>query len=74
MATLEVDGDQLAVRTSKVERFEAFHPDVDVPLTAVRDVRVVDDPWTERRGIRAPGTGPPGVIGAGTPRAALPRR
>ena len=34
----------------------------------VTAVRAVDDPWTERRGIRAPGTGWPNVIAVGTRR------
>src|ERR1700690_4299472 len=53
---------------SEVERFEALHSDVRVPMTAVRTVRAVDDPWPELRGIRAPGTGIPGVIAVGTRR------
>jgi hypothetical protein len=39
-----------------------------VPLSAVRSVRAVDDPWPELRGLRAPGTGIPGVIALGTRR------
>jgi hypothetical protein len=34
----------------------------------VREVRVSDRPWSELRGIRAPGTGIPGVIALGTRR------
>lgn len=36
--------------------------DVHIPLSSVRAVRVASDPWKELRGIRAPGTGIPGVI------------
>ncbi|MGH9102524.1 MAG: hypothetical protein ACRDYD_06035 [Acidimicrobiales bacterium] len=36
--------------------------DVRVPLAAVRAVRVSDRPWSELRGMRAPGTGLPWVI------------
>jgi hypothetical protein len=37
----------------------------------VRTVRVVDDAWPELRGIRAPGTGIPGVIAVGTRRGSF---
>src|SRR6202142_741705 len=56
---------------SEVERFEALHSDVRVPMTAVRTVRAVDDAWPELRGIRAPGTGLPGVIAVGTRRGSF---
>ena len=51
-----------------LEKAEAVHGDIRVPLSAVTTVRVVDDPWGELRGMRAPGTGIPGVIAVGTRR------
>ena len=71
MATVTVDGSQLVVKMSELEKFEAVHPDVHVPLSTVRAVRVVDDAWPELRGIRAPGTGIPGVIAVGTRRGSF---
>ena len=71
MATLAVDGADLVLRMSDVEKFEAIHPGVRVPIGAVRTVRVVDDAWPELRGIRAPGTGIPGVIAVGTRRGSF---
>jgi hypothetical protein len=63
MARLEMDGDRLVVRLSWLEKLGAFSAhDPAVPLSAVTDVRVVSNPWKELRGIRAPGTGWPGVI------------
>ena len=71
MAVLEVQGDQLVVGMSSLEKAEAFRGTVRVPLTSVRRVRAVEDPWAELRGIRAPGTGLPGVIAVGTRRGSF---
>ena len=68
---LLVDGSDLLVKMSDVEKFEAMHADVRVPLNTVRTVRVVDDAWPELRGIRAHGTGIPGVIAVGTRRGSF---
>ncbi len=68
MAELVVDGDFLAVRLSGWERAAAFHGDVAVPLAAVREIAVEPKPWSALRGIRAPGTGFPGVIAYGVRR------
>ncbi len=66
MAHLEITGDRLAVRLTGLEKLGGMHSDIEVPLRLVRDVAVVADPWTALRGIRAPGTGIPGVIALGT--------
>ena len=68
MASLIVEGDDLLVKMSELENVEALHSDVRVPLAAVHAIRVVDDAWPELRGMRAPGTGIPGVIAVGTRR------
>jgi hypothetical protein len=68
---LRVDGDELVLDLSKIEKAEAVHGDLRLPLTAVKDVRLVDDPWPELRGIRAPGTGIPGKIAVGTRRGSF---
>jgi hypothetical protein len=70
MAQLIVDGGDLLVRLSPLEKLGAFRGDVRVPLRVVRDLRAIDDLWPHLRGIRAPGTGFPGVISLGTRRAA----
>ena len=69
MASLVVDGSTLVVRLSGLERLGAckLH-DPTVPLSSVRSVRVSPDPWRDMRGLRAPGTGIPGVIMLGTTR------
>ncbi len=68
MARLNVEGEELVLDLSGLEKAEGFHGNIRVPLSSVRDVRYVDDPWPELRGIRAPGTGVPGVIAVGTRR------
>jgi hypothetical protein len=68
VAGLSVEGDELVLTLSAVEKVEGFHGSIRVPVSTVRDVRSVDDPWSELRGIRAPGTGVPGVIAVGTRR------
>ncbi len=69
MAMLQVDGSTLRVRLSSLERLGAFiSRDPEAPLTSVRDVRTTTDAWAELRGIRAPGTGIPGLIALGTRR------
>src|SRR5580693_6911308 len=71
MATLIVEGTDLVVKMAEIEKFEAMHTDLHVPLATVRSVRVVEDAWPELRGIRAPGTGIPGVIAVGTRRGSF---
>jgi len=68
VAELRTEGDHLVLHLSALEKAEGFHGDIHVPLSSVRAVRVVDDPWRELRGLRAPGTGLPGVIAVGTRR------
>jgi hypothetical protein len=68
MASLAVDGDDLVVRLRPLEKLGAFHGDVRVPRSAIRSVRAVEKGWPELRGMRAPGTGVPGVISLGSRR------
>lgn len=66
MATLRREGDEVVVKLNDLEKAGALRGDVRVPATAVREVRVTPSPFRELRGIRAPGTGFPGVIAIGT--------
>jgi hypothetical protein len=62
VADLRIEDAELVVSLSLLEKLGALRRDVRVPLSAVTAVRVSEDPWSELRGIRAPGTGFPGVI------------
>jgi hypothetical protein len=53
---------------SALEKIGALRGNISIPLASVRVVRVSDTPWSEMRGVRAPGTGLPGVISLGTRR------
>jgi hypothetical protein len=63
-----VEGQDLVVALSWLEKLGAFRGNVRVPLRAVRSAEPEPDPWGGLRGIRAPGTGIPGVIALGTRR------
>ena len=62
MAELHVEGDELVLQLSGVEKAEAVHGDLRVPLSAIRGVEVLDDAhsWTGietgfKVGMRVPG-------------------
>jgi hypothetical protein len=69
MAELLIDQGELTLKLSTLEHAEGFHRDITVPVSSVTSVRVVEDIWSELHGIRAPGTGLPGVVAVGTRRA-----
>ena len=60
----------LAVRLCSLEKIGALRGDIRLPLASFRVVRISDTPWSELRGIRASGTGVPGVISLCTRRGA----
>lgn len=66
MARLSVQGAELVVHLSLLERIGAFHGPLRVPLSSVVDVTPTSNAWGALRGLRAPGTGLPGVIALGT--------
>jgi hypothetical protein len=70
MAELQIRGDHLVLELSMSEWvFGLVGGDISVPLSAVSAVRVVRPARDGIRGIRAPGTGWPGVIALGHWRA-----
>lgn len=66
MARMMVEGADLVIRLSRWERLGALHGSVRVPLASVVDVTATDNAWRQLRGVRAPGSGLPGVIALGT--------
>jgi hypothetical protein len=66
VATVRREGDELVVLLNDIEKMGALRSHVRVPAAAVRSVRVSERPFRELRGIRAPGTGIPGVVALGT--------
>ena len=66
MASLDVYPDEVRVRLSPFERLMALHGEIDVPRKSIRSVEVVDAPLSRLQGVRAPGTGFPGLIAYGT--------
>jgi hypothetical protein len=66
MARLEVAGDRVEVVLSQLERLGALRGDVSVAVEDVADVCVSEAPFGRLRGLRAPGTGVPGVLALGT--------
>ena len=58
---LTADG-TVTLALTRTERIEGFHGDITAPVSSVTSIRASDDLWSELRGLRAPGTGIPGVI------------
>jgi hypothetical protein len=70
MAALVVDGGDLVVRLSPLEKICTFRGNVRVPLAAVRAASVDPQPWRSLLSLRrvriSPGAGIPGVLTLGT--------
>jgi hypothetical protein len=66
VAELTVEGADLVLHLSPLQKLASFHADVRAPLTAVRSVSVVEKPWLALRGRRLAGTVMRGVTAMGT--------
>lgn len=66
MADVFLDRDLVHVVLSPTEQLGALRGELSVPLDRIRAVTVAPDPFDAVHGIRAPGTGLPGVIALGT--------
>lgn len=68
VAELTIEGEVLVLRLSVLERVEALHGQLRMPLASVRQVEVLDNAhqaigW---RGVKLPGSRIPGVVEVGT--------
>jgi len=71
MVTLLLDQTQLEVVLSPLERAATFHREnVRIARETITKVQLTDDAWTWLRGVPNPGTHIPGVLAAGTWKAA----
>jgi hypothetical protein len=61
-----IDETNVTVELSTAEKLESLHGDLTLPRSAVQTARAVPDGMAEVHGLRAPGTGLPGVLLAGT--------
>jgi len=66
MPTTRLSDDALEVRLRPWEKVAGLLPDLRVPLSAVREVEVVDDALSAPHGVRAPGLALPGIVKTGT--------
>lgn len=71
MVTLLLDQTRLEVVLSPIERAASFHRDnLRVERDTIAKVQLIDDAWTWLRGVPNPGTHIPGILAAGTWKAA----
>jgi hypothetical protein len=71
MVTLLLDQTQLEVVLSPLERAATFHRDnVRIARDTITKVQLTDDAWTWLRGVPNPGTHIPGILAAGSWKAA----
>jgi hypothetical protein len=68
MARLLIKGDSLHLSLSGWEQLGSLHADIRVPLRHIDSVESSENPRRLLKGIRAPGTGFPGIIMLGTMR------
>lgn len=67
MASLRVHSDRLEIQLTPAEKVLALRrEDLSVQRSAIRSIKITDDPWIWIRGIRAPGTLVPLVLAVGT--------
>jgi hypothetical protein len=66
VADLLREGDELVVDMRGIEKAEAVHGEVRVPVSAVTGVEVNDDVIHRVRGLKAPGSAWPGLFAMGT--------
>ena len=71
MVTLLLDHTQLEVVLSPLERASSFHrTNLRIARDTITKVQLTEDAWTWIRGVPGPGTHIPGILAAGTWKAA----
>ncbi|KAA0962333.1 hypothetical protein FQ142_03115 [Microbacterium sp. ANT_H45B] len=71
MVTLLLDQTRLEIVLSPIERAASFHRDnLRIERETIAKVQLIDDAWTWLRGVPNPGTHIPGILAAGTWKAA----
>lgn len=66
MAVVRLDGDDVVVELTGVEKAESVHGDVRFPRASVRSAEVVDDPVNAFQGFKVIGSRLPGSFAIGT--------
>jgi len=69
MAKIRDEGERVVLELSWLEKIGAFHGNLSAPKSALVSDSMMETPWNRRtgmQGMRAPGTGIPGVIMLGT--------
>jgi hypothetical protein len=66
MATVQLTPTTVTVHLTLGEKIGGLLRDLEIPVTAVRSVEVVERPLAELRGLRAPGLALPGLRKVGT--------
>ena len=66
MAELSRQGDDLVLTLSPMEKVESVRGDLRTPMSSVRSVEVVEDPFHEVHGLRYRGTRLPGRLAVGS--------
>jgi hypothetical protein len=66
MASITFTDQELHLTLTRREKVAALHGDIRVPLSAITEVRVTEDPVGAARGLRAPGLNWPGRTKIGT--------
>jgi hypothetical protein len=66
MAELRWEGSELLLHLTRTEEFEAIHRDLRFPASVLIGVEILNDALGAVHGIRAPGTGIPGLVEVGT--------
>jgi hypothetical protein len=69
LSNVRIEGGQVHVHLNFAEKIGSLHGDLRFPRAAIRAVHIVEKPFNAIEGIRAPGTGVPGMIALGTWRA-----